>query len=375
MSEFHVVVVKVGTIEKHPNADTLSITKCEGYPVVFRTGDFNTGDLAIYVPENAVVPDTKAFHFLAPKALNENGEQTNELVPVGQVKEKYRRIRAKKLRGLYSEGLLTAYPKGWAAPQGTEVAALMGVTKYEEPAEKMTGGPNKASAGRQEKGPKHFKFGEYTDLEPLRKYHHLLVIDEPVVITEKIHGMNARFVHDGKRLWVGSHHQLKAHPNPRRNALEKIYDFITKLFKRTVVTPKNQWWKQAEKYDMENKLSNFPMIVFFGEVYGRGIQKLAYDTDASLRIFDTFDVVRGEYNDWETTKLMATAAGLDTVPELYVGPWRGYDVHEKMAEGNSTLANHIREGFVVKPKIERRDPHFGRVALKLVGQNYKLRKE
>ena len=46
MSEFKVEVVKIRKIEKHPNADTLSITNIHGgYPVVFRTEDFNEGDL------------------------------------------------------------------------------------------------------------------------------------------------------------------------------------------------------------------------------------------------------------------------------------------------------------------------------------------
>lgn len=38
MSEFHVEVVRVGPVTKHPNADTLSITNIHGgYPVIMRT--------------------------------------------------------------------------------------------------------------------------------------------------------------------------------------------------------------------------------------------------------------------------------------------------------------------------------------------------
>jgi hypothetical protein len=47
MSEFIVTVVRVGPIEKHPNADMLSITKVFDYPVVIRTGEFRAGDLEV----------------------------------------------------------------------------------------------------------------------------------------------------------------------------------------------------------------------------------------------------------------------------------------------------------------------------------------
>lgn len=45
MSEFHVEVVRVGPVTKHPNADTLSITNIHGgYPVIMRTGVFDAMD-------------------------------------------------------------------------------------------------------------------------------------------------------------------------------------------------------------------------------------------------------------------------------------------------------------------------------------------
>lgn len=38
MSEFKVEVVKVGPVEKHPNADSLGITKVYDYPVIVKKG-------------------------------------------------------------------------------------------------------------------------------------------------------------------------------------------------------------------------------------------------------------------------------------------------------------------------------------------------
>ena len=57
MSEGAVQVVRIGPVRKHPNADTLSVTDIHGgYPVIFRTGDYHEGDLAVYVPVDSIVP-------------------------------------------------------------------------------------------------------------------------------------------------------------------------------------------------------------------------------------------------------------------------------------------------------------------------------
>jgi hypothetical protein len=42
----------------------------------------------------------------------------------------------------------------------------------------------------------------------------------------------------------------------------------------------------------------------------------------------------------------------------------------ELAEGVSTIAPHVREGFVVKPFFEASDPSIGRIALKCVGNGY-----
>ena len=63
MSEFHVQVVQVGPVTKHPNADSLSCSEVDGYPVIFRTGDYVEGDRAVYVPVDAIVPDGCKGHY------------------------------------------------------------------------------------------------------------------------------------------------------------------------------------------------------------------------------------------------------------------------------------------------------------------------
>lgn len=325
MSEWHVRVVRLGKIGRHPNADTLGITSVEGTPVIVKDGFYKPGDLAVYVPIDSLMPSTEDNLAMFGKKL---------------------RVKAKKIRGIYSQGYLM--PCGPELPQteGTVVHELVGITKWEPPLE-----VEMDSRGRCEAAPRHFLFPAYTDIEGLRKWQNVLLPGEQVVITEKLHGANARFCHDGERLWVGSRKQIKAEDES------------------------TWWWRVVKNQNLAEKFSAFPLTVFYGEVFGKGVQDLSYGTDITFRVFDTLDAKTGNYNDISTTWDITQEAGLNDVPILYVGSWKGFEGHQHLAEGNSTLGgDHTREGFVVRPIRERYETHsIGRVILKLIGEGYNLR--
>lgn len=111
MSEFHVRIVQVGDLQKHPNADSLSIADVEGYPVIVKTGDFKPGDLAVYIPVDAIVPDNETFAFLGG----------------------HRRIKARRLRGIFSMGLMmpASILGAEVLAVGTNVQEALGIEKYD----------------------------------------------------------------------------------------------------------------------------------------------------------------------------------------------------------------------------------------------------
>ena len=330
MSEFHVNVVKIGAVEKHPNADSLSVAKVFDYSVIIKTGECSEGQLAEDVPIDSLVPDTEIWSFLRPEKIK----------PGVSTPEKYRRIRAKKIRGIFSQGMLAKLPDD-TLKEGDNVCELMNIQKYEGHEEILL-----STAGDCEASPKHFEFVKYTDIEGLRRYPNILEEGETVVITEKIHGSNYRAVHDGTRLWVGSRQQVKAPGD-------------------------NIWWDAAAKNFLEEKLAKFPMLIFFGEIYGK-VQDLKYGVDGiEFRCFDTFSLETMQYNHYATTLSICKNLNIPVVPELYCGKWSN-DL-KLLAEGNSTLANHVREGFVVKPIFERYHRSIGRVILKMIGEGYMLR--
>lgn len=324
MSEFHVEVVRIGDVSKLPNADALEITQVHGgYPVIFRAGQFKTGDLAVHVPIDAIVDGNKEpFAFLKTK----------------------QRIRAKRLRGTFSMGLLVEAPEG--TKEGDDVRAVLGVEKYEPPAERLS------TSGLCAKAPGGPTIPVY-DLEGLRRYMSVLVPDEEVVLTEKIHGANARVLRaeDGA-IHVGSRTTWK------REEADEL------------------WWPAVRAAGIDKALELVPHDhVIYGEVFGQ-VQDLTYgharDTVASFRAFDVYNRRTGRFLDYQEAEDLLRGAGISSVPVLYRGPWKPELL--ELAEGKSTFANHVREGFVVRP-VRERYAHHGRCVFKMVGEGYHLRKE
>lgn len=358
MSEFHVEVVEIGPVRKHPEADTLSVTNIHGdsagqggYPVVFKTGEFHEGSRAVYVPVDCVVPDTDRWHFLAPQPRIKDDVVVDPGIPVGAVPASYRHIKARRLRGIFSMGLLTEAPSG--VPVGADVAAQLGITRW-EPKDPSDNGPRLPS-GDNTPGPEGWVFPKYTDIEPFRRYRHVFDPEEEVVCTEKVHGMNGRWCHDGTRLWVGSHERLK---RPGGD---------------------DAWNRVAAQLELDRVLAGLPMHVIYGEVYGSGVQDMTYACDGlSIVVFDIArldpDGRGASYLDHDAMVETAKALGLPTAPVLYRGPAR--EIPDDLQEGITVLGAgcHVKEGFVVRPVQERYNTRIGRVILKMVGAGYHLRK-
>lgn len=164
-----------------------------------------------------------------------------------------------------------------------------------------------------------------------------------------VHNCNSRFMHDGTDFHVGSH----------------------KTFKRD--SEGNMWWNLARDLGLPEKLAARPNLAVYGEAYGQ-VQDLRYGkVGVHFAAFDVWDTQRGVWFDVDAFLGLMESLELPVVPTLYRGPWKGLEWAKEMAEGQSTLADHVREGIVVKPIKERWSRSVGRVFLKLAGQGYLLR--
>jgi RNA ligase (TIGR02306 family) len=340
MTDFHVECVRVGKIEKHPNADTLGVTHVGAYPVIVKLGDFREGDLAVYVPVDAVVPsDRPQFSFLDSP-----------------------RIKARRLRGVFSQGLLVHAPQGCV--EGDDCAALLGVRKYETPEESAErNGPrlvgvSGASRRGAEVDPKQLP--RYTDLENLKRWPDVLEPGEKVVVMEKLEGENCRVMYARPSWW-------------RRLLGQKG---------KLVVGSRNQIKESGRWVDvtapLEGVFARQPdpeRYALYGESFGYTKGFKYGDGSPRFRLFDVWDRKEQRWLNWFECLFVAIAFDLEMAPILYIGEWHP-EIVKAFAEGKSALdPSHVREGFVVKPLRERTHPRLGRVILKCKGEGYLLRKE
>jgi RNA ligase (TIGR02306 family) len=382
MSNFECPVVRI-SIEAHPNADAIEIARVGDYQSIVKKGQFADGDLAVYIPEQAVVPENM---------LREMGMYDDFKGKGGLAGTMGNRVKAIKLRGVVSQGLI--YPLEYshsdaesyyfiplegnnsfvAVEEGEDVAEWLGITKYEPKipsnmAGRVIGADFNATA-------------KY-DFENIKKQPSLFEEGELVVITEKIHGT-----------------LLQIGVVPSNMANEKFYKG------RVVISSKgmgakglildhndetNIYAQTAVKHGlldiMFDKFADgtdlFERPVFlFGEVYGvtksgAGVQDLKYDgTEIGFRAFDLCNGNRGkeEFAPQEGFVYFCDDSGVPRVPVLYEGEY-SKDKLLELTDGLTTLGGaHIREGVVVKSALETQHPKYGRKIAKSVSNAYLLRK-
>ena len=324
----HRVEVVPVVLEPHPDPETtmLSLARIYDFTVVVRTDEWKDRAIGAYIQPDSVVPDTPEFEFVG----------------------KNKRVTVRRFRGVYSQGLLMPAPEG--SQLGDDVSDLMGITHY-EPRENVT------MFGNSIRGPEGV-FPKY-DVENWMKFNVLFEEGELVVVTEKIHGANARFkMLDDGTMYCGSRTQWKKEHKD------------------------DLWWKCLDKNPwIRNFCERFPAYTLYGEVFGN-VQNLKYgaeQNDVFFRAFDVWDNVNKRFLAWEELSnlyLTEEKYYLRTepywVPICYIGPYDKEKIRT-LVDGNSLVpgADNIREGIVVHPVRERYEDFLGdRLKLKLVSNQY-----
>lgn len=358
MSDTRAEIVIIEKIEDHPNADLLSIATVLGdYPVIVKRDEYKVGDICTYLSIDLIVPDSEQFFFLCPKSyekFEENGEIKQRIVgtkySLGKVPEKNRILKAKKIRNVYSMGMIIPAIDGFNV--GDSVMEVGGFKKWEEENEENIPMVKRMRGSNAESPPKEFAIPRY-DIENVRKYLSCIDPYEEYVFNEKLEGSNACFCHDGQKLWSRSRNWYKKHD------------------------PEDPWIDISIRYELENKISKYPYLAFFGELIGC-VKGFRYDCslNTKIRFFDIYDTKTQRYLDYDNFTAIIDELGLERVPELYRGKWTNKDEMYAYAEGMTTLGGKsVREGFVLKPVKERYEPRLNsRLILKLVGNGYNLQK-
>lgn len=156
-------------LEKHPNADTLSIVRPFGYTVIVKTDDWKNKKLGAYVvPDSVVNTNRPEFAFLKTDSINP-----------------YYRVKVKKFRNIYSQGLLIPAPDN--AKLGDNLADYFEITRYEESLDV------KLDTDFEKRPDSDYGPTSKYDIDSFYRYKDLFTTNETLLVTEKIDGSNAFF--------------------------------------------------------------------------------------------------------------------------------------------------------------------------------------
>lgn len=366
----HEVLVRRITILPHPNAERLELAQVDDYRCVVGKGLYKTGDLIAYVPEQSILPDALA------KELELDGKLGSG-----------NRVKPVRLRGELSQGVCVPWREGWV--EGQNVADELGVTKWTPD---VSNGPNRLRVRPNNV----YHLGEQWtvnyDVENIKRFPTVIAEGELVVYTEKLHGTFGQFILVNRTLL--DEDTLQRLPDYTRDERSMFLFAVSSkgvgsrgdvLKLEDPANANLAYTRVAVTLQMRERMeqvfaANDAPVTICGEVYGPGVQDMTYGETGEgigFRVFDIYLGTRsyGRYlNDAELDEA-CKALGLERVPVLYRGPFDKAKMLE-LTDGKETVsgqAKHIREGVVVCPTVERRDPRAGRCKFKSVSAAYLTR--
>lgn len=370
MSNHSVDVFRVEVVP-HPDADRLELAVFRGYQCIVRKGQYQSGDLCVYIPEYSVLPDSMIEKYGLRNYLA--GKEKNRVRPI-------------RLRGVLSQGICLPAEDGWV--EGQDVAEILGVTKYEPPAP-LFGEGTRWKAGV-------LRTVRY-DIQNWKRFPDVIKEGEDVVFTEKIHGTFCGIGIMPRTLASSEYGDVLAFSKGLGSA------GIAYVANDPECNQDNAYVKAYRLNQDAIRLGHAryapdAMLFVLGEVFGSDVQDLGYGArrqgNASKFGFRVFDVmIRKMVNHYQVDTYLDSPeldefcayTGLTRVPVLYRGPFSVEKMRE-YTDGLETVSGsalHIREGIVMRPVYERdawptfeecHERGLHRVILKSVSGDYLTRK-
>lgn len=387
--------------EPHPDKEVVNLRVFQipdsSYSYVLNKNDWgNYKGLVVWATPDSLVDTTlPEFSWLASE-----GKYGADSTKPG----KYARIKAKRLRGIISFGLLTKVDDDYQPCE--DASAKLGILHYDpEEASQKTAKDNWGLGNGEVCGGPNLICPKY-DVDAFMKYGMKQFTEgEPVHITQKIHGENFACVfssQDGE-LHVKSRKEwkrefttapqvtldeltdrmiaaeiakkiskgLEGYITPEE--LEEIKTRANAIFQKRVVNFKSSqskwWWTLRNTPGLTDFLQSHPDHVVFGEQYGMNAGHQG-DRGSAPYKFRAFDILKGD-RFLDIQEAMDLAPEVPWVPTLATNWPLDFSKLEQFYCCKSTLnPKETAEGCVIRPMKERVHPKYGRVLLKLINPDY-----
>jgi RNA ligase (TIGR02306 family) len=320
-------VIEIADVFPHPNADLLDLVSPDGSGVNFaivKKGQFKKGDKAVWIDSvnEAMVPTSLDVFAFLKKSAKADG---------------YAKIKAMKLRGVISRGLIIPLPAEFSDKTSRELSESLGLKKYIIQNYNRVGGS--FVSGHATSGPSRYYPQFKYDVESLLKNWKSIPNGTEVILTEKIHGANGSFAWLADEFWVRSRTVFKKAPKEG--------------------TSGGLWWDVAERFDLKEKLKSHPGLILYGELFGN-VQDLRYgkENEYAFAAFDCWDTNKNKYLTWDELTSLCLELDVPITPVVGRIVWNtsgGIPTEiVQMAEGMSLVpgADNIREGIVLRSDMK-----------------------
>lgn len=335
------LVIRVPAVHKLPNSDKLYGINVAGISVVVDDSWIaREGELAVMFPA-----ETQLSHPLAAYAnLYRHSELNDDPTEVGYLEDN-RRIRALKLRGNVSKGLIlpldrvsnitNSFEDDFEEGQSFDTVNGVEVSRKFIIPVKATQNPAQAKLAKAFKRVDSKVFPEHIETDQWLRNEGHVTDDEVLIVTQKLHGSSVRFGRVPVRVEHKWYERLAKKLGIRVREME--YDLIggsRKVIKDPKSTTQSHfyandiWTETALRYG-DAIPENF---IVYGELVGYtpdggAIQKgYTYEAQPGVMELYVYRVAvvteQGELTDlsWDQVRHFADSRGLKYVPEL----WRGF---------------------------------------------------
>lgn len=328
MSRTLASIQRITALNPIEGADAIEVADVLGWKVVVKKGEYEVGDLAVYLEIDSVPPDEEQYRFLWKFAE----QRPNNF-----------RVKTIKLRGQISQGIL--FPlradrspyignahRWWMSDEfiveeSEDVTDRLGITKYEAPLPR----------GSDDIEGQFFDGVPKTDEERVQSatgLKHLEALQgRPYYITVKCDGASMTVA---KRESDFSGEVTVASRNYRLADVEG-----------------SAYWRAARRNNdaLIDLVVDQPWLALQGELVGPGIQNNRLGlSDHQCLVFNIFDRKTGVYWSRESMEVEALTWGFELVPLADQGSSFNYDADDMlyMAEGKYEGTKNEREGIVIR---------------------------
>lgn len=370
MSTWKVFASKVELLP-HGNAEKLVLLKLGPYSLVAgKDSGYSEGDIVIFAPAKSILPEEIKGNY--------SNSDTGISYLSGPNKD---RVKSIKLRGELSEGV--TLNRDWVLskldlnsveeiPLDIDLSEQLRIEKYEPPIPIHMAG--------QVEPIQRITFIRHHDVEQFRLYSNEFQEGEEVIATEKLHGSLITGLKQIDYIDIEGHHQFGKWLISSKGISKRDLSIRESI--------DNTYWQAFHNTDLDTFFSvGAPgdEIQFFGEMIPCQKNFSYGQTKPTFKIFRL--IINGKELEWDEMKAWPDKPGQNSmthgllrpylVPELYSGPF-DESILRTLADGCEKISGknlHIKEGIVIRPKLNRRSKEGFQLHLKILNKAYKESEE